>query len=85
MERCVCAPQREPGGMESEPIESLSIRVGREAMAAEASSLESSFDGLVERTPGVNVFGANTCFISDEQERLAGWQAPLDDLTRWRM
>ena len=72
--------------MESEPIESLSIRVGREAMAAEASSLESSFDGLAERTPGVNVLGANTCFISDEQaERITEWEAPLDDLTRWRM
>ena len=73
--------------MESEPIESLSIRVGREAMAEAEASLESSFDGLVERTPGVNVFGANTCFISDAEqaERNTGWQAPLGDLTRWRI
>ena len=65
MERCVCAPQSDFGGMDSEPKESDSMREGSEAMAS-ASSEEDDDDAsgrIEERTPGVNVAGANTCFM----------------------
>ena len=70
MERWVWAPQSEAGGMESDPMESDSRRVGREAMAvAEASSSLLSEDvdvgRMVERMPGVKVDGAKTCFMVD--------------------
>jgi len=67
MDRCVWAPQRLPGGMESEPKESLSMRVGRAAMASRmGSSLPSVGGRMVERMPGVKVAGAKTCFIVDD-------------------
>ena len=65
IERCVCAPQSDFGGMDSEPKESDSMRDGSEAMAL-ASSEDDDDDAsgrIEERTPGVNVAGANTCFI----------------------
>jgi len=50
--------------MEREPKESLSMRVGRDVMAASSASV--SFWGrMVERMPGVNVAGAKTCFMVD--------------------
>lgn len=67
MERWVCAPQSEPGGMEREPMESDSMRVGSwEIVLAAASSSSDVMDvlGRMEgRMPGVNVAGAKTCFM----------------------
>ncbi len=66
MDRWVCAPQSEPGGMEREPMESDSMRVGSCAMVVVAASSDEGVDGsgrMEERTPGVNVAGAKTCFI----------------------
>lgn len=64
MERCVCAPHSDLGGMDSEPKESDSMRDGSEAMALLASSEDDDASGRIEeRTPGVNVAGANTCFM----------------------
>lgn len=66
IERCVCAPQSDFGGMDSEPKESDSMRDGSEAIAS-ASSEDDDDDAasgrIEERTPGVNVAGANTCFM----------------------
>ena len=65
MERCVCAPQSDFGGIDSDPKESDSMRDGSEAMAS-ASSEDAEDDAsgrIEERTPGVNVAGANTCFM----------------------
>lgn len=64
MERWVCAPQSDPGGIDREPKESDSIRDGSEAMAAAAAASNVEASGrMEERTPGVNVAGAKTCFI----------------------
>ena len=66
MERWVCAPQSEPGGMESEPIESDSVRVGSWAIAAfvvSSSVVVVVVGRMEERTPGVNVAGAKICFM----------------------
>lgn len=67
IERCVCAPQSDFGGMDSEPKESDSMRDGSEAMASASSEEEVDDDDasgrIEERTPGVNVAGANTCFM----------------------
>ena len=57
-ERCVCAPQREAGGMESVPKVSDSSRVGREAISGD-------FSWMVPMAPGVKVEGAKICFIAD--------------------
>ena len=64
--------------MEREPMESLSTRVGREAMAMAASSVAlSSVDGLiVGRMPGVKVAGANTCFMVECLERIVTFINP---------
>lgn len=64
MERWVCAPQSEPGGMESDPKESDSVRVGSDLMASSFAVGVSSVDGRIDwRIPGVNVDGAKTGFI----------------------
>jgi len=61
MDRCVCAPQSEPGGIESEPKESLSMRDGRDVTP---SIVTAAADGrMVERMPGVKVAGAKTFFM----------------------
>lgn len=64
IERWVCAPQSEPGGMEREPMESDSMRDGSWEMVVAASDEGAEGSGRIEeRTPGVNVDGAKTCFI----------------------
>lgn len=64
MDRWVCAPQRDPGGMEREPMESDSMRDGSWAMVVAASDVGAEGSGrMEERTPGVNVAGAKTCFM----------------------
>ena len=64
MERCVWAPHSEPGGMESDPKESDSVRVGSDLMASSFAVEVSSVDGRIDwRIPGVNVDGAKTGFI----------------------
>lgn len=65
--------------MEREPMESLSTRVGREAMAMAASSVAlSSVDGLiVGRMPGVKVAGANTCFMVEVDAMMGDGQEIL--------
>ena len=69
-ERCVCAPQRHPGGMESEPKVSLSILLGREEMASRSAALsrgggeeEEEEDGGTVDDPGAKVAEAKTCFM----------------------
>ena len=74
MERCVCAPHSEPGGMESDPMESDSMRDGSCEIVSAASDLGADGDGrMEERTPGVNVVGANTCFVMVEVIPMVVW------------
>jgi hypothetical protein len=71
MERCVWAPHRHPGGMEREPKVSLSMRLGRDAIASSLAAVVVAVAVLdvtiVARTPGWKVEGANTCFIATRE------------------
>ena len=60
MERWVCAPHSDPGGISSDPIESDSTRDGSEAMAPSTGAVVGR---SLARTPGVKVCDANTCFM----------------------
>ena len=52
IERCVCAPHNDPGGMDNDPNESDSSRVGKFVMAS-SSEVEEEDDGRMdERIPG---------------------------------
>lgn len=60
MERWVCAPQREEGGMRRVPKVSDSKRDGREVMSLATLS---SCERTVDDTPGWKVEGAKICFM----------------------
>lgn len=57
--------------MEREPIESDSMREGSWAMVVAASDVGADGSGrMEERTPGVKVAGAKTCFMAISLIRL---------------
>ena len=56
IERCVCAPHNDPGGMDNDPKESDSSRVGKFVMMASSSKVDEVGEGWMDdRTPGINV------------------------------
>ena len=61
MERCVCAPHNEPGGIVNEPKESDSDLDGSDVMLASDLSVDGRIDG---RMPGWNVSAQKTDFMT---------------------